>query len=156
MCSPIECLYSTMGGVKMGVFLAQLWEPPIHNHFDSPLRAFSQTCVKLKWKSSTLLPSLNNLTIESELPLYVNVRNYVFHLQAKHALFEEIKEINQQLIDTMVDLKSSHSTKYYTSPIHNNGLNQILLKIYFQNPTSKHGLWPLKSNPTQFQLKFSF
>ena len=44
------------------------------------------------------------MTIESELPLYVNVRTYIFHLQGKHALFEEIKEINQQLIDAMVVL----------------------------------------------------
>ena len=34
----------------------------------------------------------------------MTVRTYVFHLQAKHALFEEIKGINQQLIDTVVVL----------------------------------------------------
>ena len=34
----------------------------------------------------------------------MNVRTYVFHLQGTHALFEEIKEINQQLIDAMVVL----------------------------------------------------
>jgi len=28
--------YSTMLGVDMGVFLAQLWKSPIHNHLDSP------------------------------------------------------------------------------------------------------------------------
>jgi PAX-interacting protein 1 len=36
--------------------------------------------------------------------LHVNVRTYVFNVQAKHALLEEIREINQQLIDTVVVL----------------------------------------------------
>ena len=34
----------------------------------------------------------------------MNVRTYVFHLQAKHALFVEVTEINQQQIDAVVDL----------------------------------------------------
>ena len=78
MCLPIGCLYSTMGGAMMGVFLAQLWEPPIHNHFDSPLRAFSQPCVKLKWKSSSSASIFEQFDHWIRIPLVCDCKNLCF------------------------------------------------------------------------------